>query len=93
MKVLTVITYTYVVIERTQTDLETVDHKIRTNMAKNRIQHSNASVIRVYIPRKIGGREKQSWKKQIVNLTKYFNKLKDTDRNIFVIKSTNHQCR
>lgn len=71
-----IITYTFGVIEWTQTDLERIDRKIRTDMTKNRIHHPNASVVRLYIPRKHGGRGllnlETLWKNQIINLTKYF---------------------
>ncbi|XP_064214079.1 uncharacterized protein LOC135266755 [Tribolium castaneum] len=70
------ITYTFGVIQWSQTDLERIDRKIRTDMTANRIHHTNASVIRLYLPRRSGGRGllnlEHLWKKQIINLRKYF---------------------
>lgn len=71
-----VISYTFGILEWTQTDMNRLDRKIRTNMTRNRIHHTNASVIRLYIPRKAGGRGllnlENLRKKQIINLRKYF---------------------
>uniref|UniRef100_A0A8D9A4R9 Uncharacterized protein n=1 Tax=Cacopsylla melanoneura TaxID=428564 RepID=A0A8D9A4R9_9HEMI len=66
--------------------MERINRKIRTNMTKNRIHHSNASVTRLYLPRKLGGRGllnlEELRRRQILNLRKYF-----TDQESILLKT------
>lgn len=71
-----VITYSFGVINWSNTEIERINRRIRTSMTKHRIHHTNASTTRLYLPRKLGGRGLLNLQylhdKQILNLKKYF---------------------
>ncbi|XP_044760793.1 uncharacterized protein LOC123318242 [Coccinella septempunctata] len=50
------ITYSFGVLAWSQTDLREIDRKIRTMLTKNGMHHPHSSTIRLYLPRKNGGR-------------------------------------
>lgn len=51
-----VLTHTFGVLRWTPTDLERIDRQVRTTLTKYRCHHPNASMNRLYLPRKVGGR-------------------------------------
>lgn len=46
--------YSFRVIEFSNSDLQKINRKTRTDMTRNRISHTNACIIRHYLPQKIG---------------------------------------
>ncbi|CAH2261437.1 jg26753 [Pararge aegeria aegeria] len=50
------LTYTFGILKWTQTELDTLDCKVRKLLTANRMHHPRSSVMRLYIPRKCGGR-------------------------------------
>jgi hypothetical protein len=73
---LTVLSYSFGVIQWTRTDLEAVERKIRKLLTKSRKHHPRSSVERMSLPRELGGRGltdiKNAWQKQIRDLRLYF---------------------
>ncbi|XP_022836903.1 uncharacterized protein LOC111364281, partial [Spodoptera litura] len=51
-----VLLYTFGVLRWTQTELDALDRKVRSIMTLHRMLHPKSSVMRLYIPRKCGGR-------------------------------------
>ncbi|CAG4958012.1 unnamed protein product [Parnassius apollo] len=54
--VMPVLMYTFGILRWTQTELNALDRKVRTTMTSHRMQHPRSSVMRLYLPRKHGGR-------------------------------------
>ncbi|XP_045510128.1 uncharacterized protein LOC123705416 [Colias croceus] len=54
--VMPVLLYTFGVLKWTQTELNALDRKVRTTMTLHRLHHPKSSVMRLYIPRRCGGR-------------------------------------
>ncbi|CAG4944763.1 unnamed protein product [Parnassius apollo] len=48
--------YTFGILRWTQTELNALDRKVRTTMTSHRMHHPRSSVMRLYLPRKHGGR-------------------------------------
>jgi hypothetical protein len=51
-----ILTYSFGIVKWSETDLDNLDRKTRTLLTKFRFLHPNSSVIRLYLPRKEGGR-------------------------------------
>jgi hypothetical protein len=81
-----ILTYSFGIVKWTDTDLDNLDRKTRTLMTKFRFLHPNSSVIRLYLPRKEGGRGliniKQMCRKQVLNMR---TKLKESEEEIIKI--------
>ncbi|XP_059045798.1 uncharacterized protein LOC131841493 [Achroia grisella] len=79
--VIPVLLYTFGVLRWSQTELEALDRKVRTTMTLHRMHHPKSSVMRLYIPRKAGGRGLLSVKtmhnREIDSLRTYFLKKRD----------------
>ncbi|CAK1595297.1 unnamed protein product [Parnassius mnemosyne] len=54
--VMPVLMYTFGILRWTQTELNALDRKVRTIMTSHRMHHPRSSVMRLYLPRKHGGR-------------------------------------
>ncbi|CAK1585984.1 unnamed protein product [Parnassius mnemosyne] len=54
--VMPVLMYTFGILRWTQTELNALDRKVRTIMTSHRVHHPRSSVMRLYLPRKHGGR-------------------------------------
>ena len=71
-----VLMYTFGVLRWSQTDLDALDRKVRTTMTLHRMHHPRSSVMRLYIPRKSGGRGLLSAKtmhnREVCSLHNYF---------------------
>ncbi|XP_075170249.1 uncharacterized protein LOC142242567 [Haematobia irritans] len=76
------LTYTFGILNWSNTDLINLDRKIRTTLSKTRHHHPKSSVERINIPRKQGGRGllniQSLHDKQIENLRQYFNRTANT---------------
>ncbi|XP_059054545.1 uncharacterized protein LOC131848640 [Achroia grisella] len=79
--VIPVLLYTFGVLRWSQTELEALDRKVRTTMTLHRMHHPKSSVMRLYIPRKAGGRGLLSVKtmhnREIDSLRTYFLEKRD----------------
>lgn len=68
--------YSFGIVKWTQTDLEAINRKIRTELTKYRKHHPKASVERVNLPREKGGRGirdvVEACTQQIIGLRKFF---------------------
>ena len=75
-----VLTYSFGIVERGNTELEELKLQISVKMTKNRILHPKSAIERLTLPRKEGGRGvldlKWSRDKQVLNIQKYFQKMK-----------------
>ncbi|CAG9781775.1 unnamed protein product [Diatraea saccharalis] len=74
--VMPVLMYTFGILRWTQTELDALDRKVRTTLTLHRMHHPRSSVMRLYIPRKSGGRGLLSAKtlhnREIHSLRNYF---------------------
>ncbi|XP_026313592.1 uncharacterized protein LOC113225487 [Hyposmocoma kahamanoa] len=74
--VMPVLMYTFGVLKWTQTELDALDRRVRTTMTSHRMHHPRSSVMRLYVPRKCGGRGLLSVKtmhnREICSLRNYF---------------------
>uniref|UniRef100_H3BBL1 Reverse transcriptase domain-containing protein n=1 Tax=Latimeria chalumnae TaxID=7897 RepID=H3BBL1_LATCH len=52
----TVLAYTYGVLKWSKTSLDALDQKVRATLKKNCMHHPHASMARLYLPRRVGGR-------------------------------------
>ncbi|CAH2094527.1 unnamed protein product [Euphydryas editha] len=68
--------YTFGVLRWTQTELDALDRRVRTTMTCHRMHHPKSSVMRLYIPRKCGGRgllsAKSMHNREVCSLRAYF---------------------
>ncbi|CAH2094526.1 unnamed protein product [Euphydryas editha] len=68
--------YTFGVLRWTQTELDALDRRVRTTMTYHRMHHPKSSVMRLYIPRKCGGRgllsAKSMHNREVCSLRAYF---------------------
>ncbi|CAK1584157.1 unnamed protein product [Parnassius mnemosyne] len=76
--------YTFGITRWSQTELDDLDRRVRTLMTTHRMHHPRSSVMRLYLPRKDGGRGllniKNLHNREVYNLRDYFIKKKDTSR-------------
>lgn len=74
--VMPVLISSFGILKWTQTELDAIDRKVRTTLTENRIHHPRSSVMRLYVPRKCGGRgflnAKTLHNREICNLRDYF---------------------
>lgn len=74
--VMPVLMYTFGVLRWSQTELDALDRKVRKTMTLHRMHHPRSSVMRLYLPRKCGGRGLLSAKtmhnREICSLRNYF---------------------
>lgn len=74
--VMPVLLYTFGVVKWTQTELDALDRRVRATLTQHRMLHPKSSVMRLYIPRKCGGRGLLSAKvmhnREVHNLREYF---------------------
>ncbi|CAH2101776.1 unnamed protein product [Euphydryas editha] len=74
--VLPTLLYTFGVLRWTQTELDALDRRVRTTMTHHRSHHPKSSVMRLYTPRKCGGRgllsAKSMHKREVCSLRAYF---------------------
>ena len=74
--VMPVLMYSFGILKWTQTELDALDRKVRTLLTANRMHHPRSSVMRLYIPRKCGGRgflnAKTLHNREICSLREYF---------------------
>lgn len=74
--VMPVLLYSFAVLRWTQTDLDALDRKVRTTLTLHRMHHPRSSVMRMYLPRKCGGRGLLSaatlHNREVCNLRTYF---------------------
>ncbi|CAK1586333.1 unnamed protein product [Parnassius mnemosyne] len=54
--IMPVLMYTFGILRWTQTELNALDRKVRTIMTSHRVHHPRSSVMRLYLPRRHGGR-------------------------------------
>uniref|UniRef100_H3AR80 Reverse transcriptase domain-containing protein n=1 Tax=Latimeria chalumnae TaxID=7897 RepID=H3AR80_LATCH len=52
----TMLAYMYEVLKWSKTSLDALDWKVRATQKENRMHHPHASMARLYLPRKVGGR-------------------------------------
>ena len=68
--------YSFGILKWTQTELDALDRKVRTLLTANRMHHPRSSVMRLYIPRKCGGRDflntKTLHNREVCSLWEYF---------------------
>ena len=76
-----VVTYSFIIVNWTLSDITKIDTKIRKLMSCNRMHHPKADVNRLYIPRKDGGRGliqlELSLKTATIGLQRYLETTKD----------------
>ncbi|KAJ8714401.1 hypothetical protein PYW07_002626 [Mythimna separata] len=74
--VMPVLMYSFGILKRTQTELDALDRRVRTLLTAYRMHHPRSSVMRLYIPRKCGGRgflnAKTLHNREVCNLREYF---------------------
>ncbi|KAG6455661.1 hypothetical protein O3G_MSEX009336 [Manduca sexta] len=74
--VMPVLMYSFGILRWTQTELDALDRKVRTLLTAHRMHHPRSSVMRLYIPRKCGGRgllnAKDLHNREVCNLRDYF---------------------
>ncbi|XP_052738597.1 uncharacterized protein LOC112058219 [Bicyclus anynana] len=89
--VMPVLMYTFGVLRWTQTELDVLDRRVRTTMTLYRKHHPKSSVMRLYVPRKCGGRGLLSAKtmhnREICNLRTYFETKRESPMHTEVIAS------
>ncbi|CAH2059309.1 unnamed protein product, partial [Iphiclides podalirius] len=83
--VMPVLMYTFGILRWTQTELNALDRKVRTTMTSHRMHHPRSSVMRLYLPRKHGGRGFLSaltmHNREVCSLRNYF--LARSDESIY----------
>ncbi|CAH2075369.1 unnamed protein product, partial [Iphiclides podalirius] len=83
--VMPVLIYTFGILRWTQTKLNALDRKVRTTMTSHRMHHPRSSVMRLYLPRKHGGRGFLSaltmHNREVCSLRNYF--LARSDESIY----------
>lgn len=74
--VMPVLMYSFGVVRWAQSELDALDRKVRTLLTEYRMHHPRSSVMRLYIPRKCGGRgflsAKSLHNREVCNLREYF---------------------
>lgn len=79
--VMPVLMYSFSILKWTQTELDTLDRRVRTLLTANRMHHPRSSIMRLYIPRKCGGRgllnAKTLHNREVCNLREYFLKVNE----------------
>ncbi|RVE41550.1 hypothetical protein evm_013800, partial [Chilo suppressalis] len=74
--VMPVLMYSFGILKWTQTELNALDRRVRTLLTANRMHHPRSSVMRLYIPRKYGGRgflnAKTLHNRDVCSLREYF---------------------
>ena len=74
--VMPVLMYSFGILKWTQTELDALDRRVRTLLTANRMHHPRSSVMRLYIPRKCGGRgflnAKTLHNREVCSLREYF---------------------
>ncbi|PZC70922.1 hypothetical protein B5X24_HaOG214608 [Helicoverpa armigera] len=74
--VMPVLMYSFGILKWTQTELDALDRKVRTLLTAERMHHPRSSVMRLYIPRKCGGRgflnAKTLHNREVCSLREYF---------------------
>ncbi|RVE44451.1 hypothetical protein evm_010855 [Chilo suppressalis] len=74
--VMPLFTYSFGILRWTQTELDTLDRKVRQLLTVHRMLHPRSSVMRLYIPRKCGGRgllnAKNLHNREVCSLRNYF---------------------
>ncbi|KAJ8736966.1 hypothetical protein PYW07_000237 [Mythimna separata] len=74
--VMPVLMYSFGILKWTQTELDGLDRRVRSLLTANRMHHPRSSVMRLYIPRKCGGRgflnAKTLHNREICSLREYF---------------------
>ncbi|XP_052744244.1 uncharacterized protein LOC128199309 [Bicyclus anynana] len=87
--VMPVLMYTFGVLRWTQTELDVLDRRVRTTMTLYRMHHPKSSVMRLYVPRKCGGRGLLSAKtmhnREICSLRTYFETKRESPMHTEVI--------
>lgn len=77
--VMPVLMYSFGILKWTQTELDTLDRKVRSLLTEHRMHHPRSSIMRLYIPRKCGGRgflnAKTLHNSEVCSLRKYFLKM------------------
>ncbi|XP_045535833.1 uncharacterized protein LOC123721337 [Papilio machaon] len=73
------LTYSFGILRWTQTELDILDRRVRCMLTTHRMHHPRSSVMRLYIPRKCGGRgllnAKDMHNREVYNLREYFLKI------------------
>ncbi|XP_045541510.1 uncharacterized protein LOC123723010 [Papilio machaon] len=73
------LTYSFGILRWTQTELDILDRRVRCMLTTHRMHHLRSSVMRLYIPRKCGGRgllnAKDMHNREVYNLREYFLKI------------------
>ena len=86
--VMPLLAYTFGIVRWTQTELDSVDRQIRKLLTTYRMHHPRSSVMRLYIPRKCGGRGflnvKNLHNHEVCSLREYFLKI-DVDMHKDVV--------
>ena len=74
--VMPLLTYSFGILKWTQTELDALDRRVRQLLTSHRMLHPRSSVMRLYIPRKWGGRgflnAKNLHNREVYNLREYF---------------------
>ncbi|KAJ8723807.1 hypothetical protein PYW07_007787 [Mythimna separata] len=74
--VMPVLMYSFGILKWTQTELDALDRRVRTLLTAYRMHHPRSSVMRLYIPRKCGGRgilnAKTLHNREVCSLREYF---------------------
>ena len=74
--VIPLLTYSFGVLKWTQTELDALDRRVRHLLTTHRMLHPRSSVMRLYIPRKCGGRgilnAKNLHNREVCSLREYF---------------------
>ena len=74
--VMPLLIYSFGILKWTQTELDALDRRVRTLLTSYRMHHPRSSVMRLYIPRKCGGRgflnAKTLHNREVCNLREYF---------------------
>ena len=77
--VMPLLIYTFGILKWTQTELDSLDCKVRKLLTSYRMHHPRSSVMRLYLPRKCGGRgflnAKNLHNREVCNLREYFLKM------------------
>lgn len=91
--VMPVLLYTFAVLRWTQTELDALDRKVRTTMTLHRMHHPRSSMMRLYLPRKLGGRGLLSattmHNREVCSLRSYFIAKSGSDLHRAVIECDN----
>ena len=74
--VMPLLMYSFGILKWTQTELDAIDRRVRSLLTAFRMHHPRSSVMRLYIPRKCGGRgflnAKTLHNREVCNLREYF---------------------